>query len=121
MTFKSNTHNVSWSSLTEATEASIKAWGETNVSLIDAAYCGIPESARFEAKWQNRINDAQSVGRGPSPFVFGKRNELRKIARTNQFLRETHEMKDDLNGGETVLRSSQPSKATTTMDKKLRK
>ena len=61
MAFKSSTHNVSLSSLAEAAQASIKAGGEKNVSFVDAAYCSIPESARFEAKWQNLTNGEQSV------------------------------------------------------------
>ena len=60
------------------------------------------------------------IGCGPSPLVLDKRNKLRQIARANQFLRETHEMEDDLNGDEIILRSSQPPKATTT-EKDLRK
>ena len=111
MAFKSNIHNVSRSTLAEAGEASINGGGEKNVSLIDAVYCGIAESARFKAKWQNRMMGEQSVGRGPSPLVLDKRNELRQIARANRFLRETHEMEDDLNSNEMALRSSHPLKA----------
>ena len=77
MAFKSNTHNVSRSNLAEEAQASIKAGGEKNVSLVVAVYCEIAESARFEAKLQNRMNSKQSVGRGPSPLVLDKRNELR--------------------------------------------
>ena len=109
--YSSITHNISRSSLAEAAEVSIKAGGEKNVSLIDAAYCGIAESARFKAKWPDRMSGEQSVGRGPSPLVLDKTNELRQIARANQFLRETYEMEDDLNGDEMALRSSQLPKA----------
>ena len=108
--FKSYTHTVSWSSLADAAEASIKAAREKNVSLIDAAYCGITESARFKAKWQNWMNSKQFVGRGPSPLVLDKMKKFRQIARANQFLRETHEMEDDLNGDEMTLCRSQPPK-----------
>ena len=45
------------------------------------------------------------------PLVLDKRNELRQIARANHFLRETHEMEDDLTGDEMALCSSQPLKA----------
>ena len=57
------------------------------------------------------MNSKQFVGRGPSPLVLDKRNKLRQIARANQFLRETHEMEDDLNDDEMALRRSQPPKA----------
>ena len=48
-----------------------------------------------------------------------KRNELKQIARANQFLRKTNEMEDDLNGSEVPLRSSQPPKATRRQSKTL--
>ena len=68
-------------------------------------HCNIVESTRFKAKWQNRINGEQFVGRGPSPHVFDKRNKLRQI------LRETNKMENDLNCDEMPLPSFQPSKA----------
>ena len=120
MAFKPNTHSFSRSSQAKVTEASIKAGGSKNVSLVDAGYCGIAEPARFEVKWQNRMHGEKSVGREPSPLVLDKRNELRQIARANQFLRETNKMEDDLNSDEMPLRSSEPPKATTTI-KNLRK
>ena len=40
------------------------------------------------------MNGEQSVGCGPSPLVFDETNELRQIARANQFLRESKEMED---------------------------
>ena len=83
MAFKSNIHNVSRSNLAEAAEVNITGGGEKNVSLIDAAYCGIAEPARFKAKWQNRMMGEQSVGRGPSSLVLDRRNELRQIVRAN--------------------------------------
>ena len=57
------------------------------------------------------MNGKLSVGRGLSPHVFDKRNELRQIARANQLLKETNKMEDDLNDDEMALRSSQPPKA----------
>ena len=50
MTFKSNTHKVSRSRLVEVIQACIKAGGENNGSLVDAAYCDILESIEFEGK-----------------------------------------------------------------------
>ena len=40
------------------------------------------------------MNSEQSVGHGPSPLVLNKKNELRQIARANQFFRETNKMED---------------------------
>ena len=57
------------------------------------------------------MNGGQSVGLGLSLLVLDKRNKLRQIAIANQFLKETHEMEDDVNGEEMALRSSQPPKA----------
>ena len=54
------------------------------------------------------MNGEQSVGRGASPLVFDKRNELRQTARANQLLKGTNKMEDDLNGDEMALCSSQP-------------
>ena len=48
-----------------------------------------------------------------------KRNELKQIARANQFLRKTNEMEGDLNGNEVPLRSSQIPKATRRQSKTL--
>ena len=52
MVSKCNTHNVSQSSQAEKALTSTKAGREKNVSLLDATYCDIVESSRFEAKWQ---------------------------------------------------------------------
>ena len=55
MVVKSNTHNVNRSSLAKAALTSTKAVREKNISLLDAAYCTIVESGRFEAKWKSRF------------------------------------------------------------------
>lgn len=80
-----------------------------NANLIDAAYCVIVESPRFEGKWQSRMNEEESFRCGPSPLIFNERNELRQIARANHFLRETNKMEDGY-GYEIPLSSSQPPK-----------
>ena len=110
--FKFNTHQVSRSSLAEAAQASMKAGGEKNVSLVDAAYYDIGESARFEAKWQNRMNGESSVGRGPSSLTLADRNERRQVGRANQFVAETDDVSAELAAPvEITLSSSQPPKA----------
>ena len=108
--FRSNTHNISRSSLAKMTLVSTKAGREKNVSLLDAAYCNIVESARFEVKWQIPMNGEQSFRCWPSPLIFDEKNELRQIARASQFLRETNEIEDGY-GYEILLSSSQPPKA----------
>ena len=50
MAFKSNTHNVSQSSLAEVAQASIKDDEDKSVSLVDATYCDVAESTRSEGK-----------------------------------------------------------------------
>ena len=43
----------------------MKAVSEKNVSLLDATYAHITDSARLDAKWINRIEE-ESRGSGPS-------------------------------------------------------
>ena len=74
MAFKSNTHNISRSSQAKVTLASTKADREKNIFLLDAAYCNIAESARFEANWQIPMNGEQSFRCWPSSFIFYERN-----------------------------------------------
>ena len=44
----------------------MKAASEKNVSLVDATYADITDSARLDAKWINRIEGEESRGSGPS-------------------------------------------------------
>ena len=64
--FKSNLHNVHRSSLAEAAQASMKAANEKNVSLVDATYNDITDSARLDAKWKNRQCGERATGTGPT-------------------------------------------------------
>ena len=43
-------HNIPKSSLAEAAQASMKAASEKNISLVDATYANITDSARLDAK-----------------------------------------------------------------------
>ena len=111
MAFKSSTNNAIRLSLAKVTRLwqVPKLVEKKNVSLLDAAHCVIVESPRFEGKWQSRMNEEESFRCGPSPLIFNERNELRQIARANQFLRETNEIEDGY-GHEIPLSSSQPPK-----------
>ena len=46
-------HNISKSSLAEAAQALMKTVNEKNISLVDATYADITDSARLDAKWIN--------------------------------------------------------------------
>ena len=59
-------HNIPKSNLAEAAQASMKAANEKNISLVDATYADITDSARLDAKWVNRIEGEESRGSGPS-------------------------------------------------------
>ena len=54
--------NVFKSNLAEATQASMKAASEKNISLVDATYADITDFARLDAKWVNRIEGEESRG-----------------------------------------------------------
>ena len=59
-------HNIPKSNLAEAAQASMKAANEKNISLVDATYADITDSARLDAKWVNRIEGEESGGSGTS-------------------------------------------------------
>ena len=70
-------HNIPKSSLTEAAQASMKAANEKNISLVDATYADITDSARLDTKWINRIEGEESPGSGPSQVELSERYEAR--------------------------------------------
>ena len=114
--FKKNLHNCTRSSLAEAAQASMKAGGEKNLSLVDAVYSDISDSARLEAKWLNRIEGERCAGAGPTPLQLESRNERRQVGRANRFVTELAENEEyqehnDNDPEETHLESSQPPKA----------
>ena len=53
LSYRAATHRIPLSSLAEAAHASMKAAGEKNLSLSDAAYADITDSVRLEAKFVN--------------------------------------------------------------------
>ena len=80
-------HNISKSSLAEAAQASMNAAYEKNISLVDATYADITDSAGLDAKWINRIKREESLGSSSSQVELGERYEGRQINRANQTLR----------------------------------
>ena len=84
--FKFNLHNITRSSLAEAAQASMKAADEINVSLVNAVYYDITDSARLQAKWENRINGERCTGRGSSPLELSERSSRGQIGRAHCFI-----------------------------------
>ena len=113
--FEFNLHNITRSSLAEAARTSMKAADEINVSLVDAVYCGITDSARLQAKWENQINGEKCTGRGPSPLELSERSSHRQIGQAHQFIDEEEEIfatTEELPASTLPLsHSSQPPKA----------
>ena len=50
-------HNIPKSSLAEAVQASMKAVSESNISLVDATYSAITDSARLDVQWITPIEE----------------------------------------------------------------
>ena len=84
--YKTNFHNAARSSLAETAQASMKAVNETSASLVDVVYYYITDSARLDAKWENRKNGEISTGRGPMPVELLERSSRRQIGRAKHFI-----------------------------------
>ena len=89
-------HNIPKSSLAEAAQASMKAASEKNISLVDATYADIIDSARLDAKWINRIEEEESRGWSPSQVELDERYEARQINRAKRYIEETSDFNHDL-------------------------
>ena len=89
-------HNIPKSSLAETAQASMKAASEKNISLVDATYADITDSARLDAKWINRIEGEESRGSGPSQVELDERYEARQINRAKRCIEEASDFNDDL-------------------------
>ena len=74
----------------------MKAASEKNVSLVDATYADITDSARLDAKWINRIEGEESRGSGPSEVELDQHSKAWQINRTKQYIEETSNFNDDL-------------------------
>ena len=94
--FREGLHNIPNSGLTETAQASMKAASEKNISLVNATYAVITDSARLDAKWINRIEGEESRGSGPSQVELDERYEARKINRAKRYIEETSDFNDDL-------------------------
>ena len=73
------------SSLAESAHASMKAAGDKNLSLVDAAFADITDSVRLEARFQNQQSGEIARGAGPSGDDLLTREEIRQIARTESY------------------------------------
>ena len=67
----------------------MKAAGRKNLSLVDTAYVDIESSSIFEGKWQRREEGEKSFGSGPSGIDLFEREEIRQMARANQYVTRT--------------------------------
>ena len=84
--FKFNLHDVTRSSQAEAAHPFMKAADEINISLVDAVPYDITDSARLQAKWENRINGERCTGRGSSPLELSERSSRGQIGRAHRFI-----------------------------------
>ena len=75
----------------------MKAANEKNLSLVDAVYADISNSARFDATWKNRLQGEISRGCGPSGINLEERDDRRQIDRANRYIRETYDDVQDTN------------------------
>ena len=94
--YRAGLHNISKSSLAEAAQASMNAAYEKNISLVDATYADITDSAGLDAKWINRIKREESLGSSSSQVELGERYEGRQIKRAKRYIEETSDFNDDL-------------------------
>ena len=70
----------------------MKAADDINVSLIDAVYYDITDSACLQVKSENRINGEKCTGRGPSPLELSERSSHRQIGRAHHFIDEEEDI-----------------------------
>ena len=90
--FKFNLHKITRFSLAEAAQASMKAADEINVSLVDAVYYGITDSARLQVKWEIRISAERCTGCDPSNLELSERSSRRQTGRAHRFFDEEKEI-----------------------------
>ena len=68
-----------------------------NISLVDATYADITDSARLDGKWINWIEGEESRRSGPSSQVeLDERYEARQINRAKWYTAKTSNFNDDL-------------------------
>ena len=111
--YKKKFYNAARSSSAEAVQASMKATNETSTSLVDAVYYDIIDSARLEAKWENRKNGEISTGRGPTPVESLERAPGRQKGRAKHFIEENETTNESFNPGNAPTNNSQPQPKQT--------
>ena len=111
--YKKKFYNAARSSSAEAVQASMKATNETSTSVVDAVYYDIIDSARLEAKWENRKNGEISTGRGPTPVESLERSPGRQKGRAKHFIEENETTNESFNPGNAPTNNSQPQPKQT--------
>ena len=72
----------------------MKAAHENNISLVDAEYAGVYDSAKLDRKWLNRLKGEPCHGSCPSCLELEDRSELRQIDRVNRFVEKNSRFDD---------------------------
>ena len=101
--YQSNLHAIPNASLAEAAQGSMKASNEKNISLVDSIYADIPDLARLDAKWKNRLLGEHCRGRGPLSLELEDQYELRQIDRANRYVIEKSYQVDHLKDDDSDL------------------
>ena len=101
--YQSNLHAIPNASLAEAAQGSMKASNEKNISLVDSIYADIPDLARLDAKWKNRLLGEHCRGRGPLSLELEDQYELRQIDRANRYVVEKSYQVDHLKDDDSDL------------------
>ena len=101
--YRSSLHGIPLSSLAETAQASMKAAGGKNVSLIDVVYASVTDSVRLEAKIQNREIGEVVRGTGPSESEVQKRRERRQILHAEQMVERQAISGEDLLFNDTIF------------------
>ena len=86
LAFKTTAHNIPRSSLAESAHASMKAGNQKNLSLVDAVYADVTDSARLEAIWSNRKDGEKCSGSGPTGHDLSLRSEIRQVAKASYLI-----------------------------------
>ena len=111
--YKINFYNAARSSLAEVAQVSMKATNETSASLADASYYDITDSARLEAKWENRKNGEINTGREPMPVELLEQSSRWQIRQAKCIIEENQTTSESSNPDNAPTSSSQPQPQQT--------
>ena len=108
--------------MAKAAHASMKEAGKKNLSLVDAVFAGLMDSALVEAKWQNRENGERCTGTGPSGVDMAIQNEIRQMGRAEIYAHMFYECSsssdnENNNGVCDPKRSHRPDKPAKLLPK----